>query len=75
MEAFDVLTKWEAGTDSKNPTKVVNIFKAKGNTKKVVKAHVNLVWTDTAHRSATIAKYFKLDTKVQTGDVDGRVAI
>eukprot|EP00957_Ditylum_brightwellii_P143006 10896328-Ditylum_brightwellii.AAC.1 len=33
MEALDVLTKWEAGADPKNPTKVVNIFEATRDTK------------------------------------------
>eukprot|EP00957_Ditylum_brightwellii_P026319 1990564-Ditylum_brightwellii.AAC.1 len=88
MEALDILTKWESKADPKNPTKVINIFKATRDTKEVVEAHVDLVWADMAHKSATTQKYFKaeahdawlaivgyLDTKVSTGDVYRRVAI
>eukprot|EP00957_Ditylum_brightwellii_P200052 15250627-Ditylum_brightwellii.AAC.1 len=53
MEALDILTKWEAGANPKNPTKVVNIFEATRDTKGVVEAYVDLVWADTAHGSTT----------------------
>eukprot|EP00957_Ditylum_brightwellii_P161774 12317161-Ditylum_brightwellii.AAC.1 len=69
MEDLDVLTKWEAGAEPKNPIKVVNIFKETRNTKDVVKANVDLVWVDTAHRSATTPKYFKVFGTKLTNDL------
>eukprot|EP00957_Ditylum_brightwellii_P176804 13467505-Ditylum_brightwellii.AAC.1 len=68
MEALNVLTKWETGADPKNPTKVMNIFEASRDTREVVKAHVDLVWPDTAHGSATMLKYFKVFGTKLTND-------
>eukprot|EP00957_Ditylum_brightwellii_P148242 11287310-Ditylum_brightwellii.AAC.1 len=58
MEGLDILTKWEAGADPKNPIKVVNIFDKTGITKGQVETHFDLVWADTGHGSVTTTKYF-----------------
>eukprot|EP00957_Ditylum_brightwellii_P188973 14385588-Ditylum_brightwellii.AAC.2 len=75
MEALDILTEWEAGADPKKSIKVMNIFDKTSITKEQVETHVNLVWADTGHRSMMTPKYFKLDAKVPTGNVDRGVVV
>ena len=68
MKALNVSTKWEAGADPKNPTKVMNIFKETGDTIEVAEDHADLVWADTAHGSAITPKYFKVFSTKATDD-------
>eukprot|EP00957_Ditylum_brightwellii_P095788 7298113-Ditylum_brightwellii.AAC.1 len=68
MEALHISTKWAGGVDPKNPIKVVNIFKKTRDTKEIVKAHIDLVWADRAHRSVSTPKYFKTFITKPTND-------